>query len=68
LIKNCTLLIPRPPKRTPKLQKKLSAFKREHPVLKNMKNLGFFQFLWVIFALLDPDPEFECGSGSSNSN
>jgi hypothetical protein len=37
-------------------------------VLKNMKILDFFLFLWVIFALLDPDPQFECGSGSSNSN
>jgi hypothetical protein len=37
-----------------------------------MKILDFFLFLWVIFALLDPDldPQFECGcgSGSSNSN
>jgi hypothetical protein len=54
LIKNCDLLIPRPP---------------EHPVLKNMKILDFFLFLWVIFALLDPDPETQinadpCGSGS----
>jgi hypothetical protein len=32
-----------------------------------MKILDFFLFLWVIFALLDPDPQFECGSGSSNS-
>jgi hypothetical protein len=28
----------------------------------------FFLFLGVIFALLDPDPQSECGSGSSNSN
>ncbi len=27
-----------------------------------MKILDFFLFLWVIFALLDPDPQFECGS------
>jgi hypothetical protein len=29
-----------------------------------MKILDFFLFLWVIFALLDPDPDpqFECGS------
>jgi hypothetical protein len=40
----------------PKLQEKPSALKREHPVLKNMKILDFFLFLWVIFALLDPDP------------
>jgi hypothetical protein len=54
----------------PKLQEKLSALKREQPVLKNMKILAFFLFMWVIFALLDPDPvqQFECGSGSSNSN
>jgi hypothetical protein len=42
-----------------------SALKREHPVLKNIKILDFFLFLWVIFALLDPDPQFECGSGNS---
>jgi hypothetical protein len=49
---------------------KPSALKREHPVLKNMKILDFFLFLWVIFALLDPYPDlqFECGSGFSNSN
>jgi hypothetical protein len=42
--------------------------KKEHPVLKNMKILDFFIFLWVIFALLDPDPQFERGSGSGSSN
>jgi hypothetical protein len=42
LIKNCNLLIPRPPYRTPKLQEKPLALKREHPVLKNMKILDFF--------------------------
>jgi hypothetical protein len=70
LIKNCNLLIPRPPERTPKLQEMPSALKREHPVLKNMKILDCFLFLWVIFALLDPDldPQFECGSGSRSSN
>ncbi len=41
----------------PKLQEKTSALKREHPALQNMKILYFFQFFWVIFALLDPDPE-----------
>jgi hypothetical protein len=39
-----------------KLQEKPSAFKREHSALQNMKILNFFLFLWVIFALLDPDP------------
>ncbi len=50
---------------------KPSALKRDHPVLKNMKILDFFLFLWVIFALLDPDPDpathinaDPCGSGS----
>jgi hypothetical protein len=28
----------------------------DHPALQNMKFLNFFLFLWVIFALLDPDP------------
>jgi hypothetical protein len=66
-----SLLIPRPPIRTPKLQEKPSALKREHPALQNMKFLYFFQFMWVIFALLDPDPNQTtqinvdpCGSGS----
>jgi hypothetical protein len=69
LIKNCNLLITRPPLRTPKLQEKPSALKREHLVLKNMKILDFFLFLGVIFALLDLDPATQinadpCGSGS----
>jgi hypothetical protein len=65
LIKNCHLPIPRLPLRTPKLQEKLSALKRDHLELQHMKILYFFLFLWVIFTLLDPDPDpqFECGSG-----
>jgi hypothetical protein len=31
--------------------------KREHPALQNMKFLDYFLLLWVIFALLDPDPD-----------
>jgi hypothetical protein len=31
----------------------------------NMKFLKFFLLLWVIFALLDPDPDSEYGSGST---
>jgi hypothetical protein len=55
---------------TPKLQEKLSALKREHPVIQNMKILYFFRFLGVIFALLDPDLATQinadpCGSGST---
>jgi hypothetical protein len=45
-----------------KLQEKPSALIREHPALQNMKFLNFFLFLWVIFALLDPDPDYESGS------
>ncbi len=45
-----------------KLQEKPSTLKREHPALQNMKFLNFFLFLWVIFALLDPDPDPESGS------
>jgi hypothetical protein len=51
---------------TSKLQKKPSALKREHPALQNMKFLNFFLLLWVIFALLDPDPDSEYGSGSTD--
>jgi hypothetical protein len=47
-----------------KLQKKHSALKREHPTLHNMKFLNFFLLLWVIFALLDLDPDSQYGSGS----
>jgi hypothetical protein len=39
-----------------KLQEKPSALKREHPALQNMKFLYFFPYLWVIFALRDPEP------------
>jgi hypothetical protein len=44
LIKNFNLLIPRPPQRTPKLQEKPSALKREQPELKIMKILDFTYF------------------------
>ncbi len=43
-------------KRTSKPQEKPSALKREHPALQNMKFHHFYLFLWVIYALLDPDP------------
>jgi len=39
------------------LQKKPSAFKRGHPTLQNMNLNNFFLLLWVIFALLDPNPD-----------
>jgi hypothetical protein len=64
--------IPKPPKRTYKLQKKPSALKRENPSLQNMKFFNFFLLLWVIFALpnLDPNSEsaetrIQLGSGSA---
>jgi hypothetical protein len=41
----------------PKRHEKPSALIREHPALQNIKILYFFLFLWVIFALLDPDPD-----------
>jgi hypothetical protein len=60
LFKNCNLLIPSPPERTSKLQQKSSSLKREHPGLQNMKSgtskLELSSLLWVILALLDPDP------------
>jgi hypothetical protein len=31
-----------------------------------MKFLNFFLLLWVIFALLDPDPDSEYGFGSTD--
>jgi hypothetical protein len=40
-IKTCHLLSPRPPLKTPKVQEKPSALKREHPALQNMKILDF---------------------------
>jgi hypothetical protein len=49
LIKNCNLLIPRPPERTSRLQEKPSALKREHPAIQNMK---FVSFLKIFGSLL----------------
>jgi hypothetical protein len=45
-----------------KLQKKPAAHKRGHPTLQNMNFYNFFLLLWVIFALLDLDPDFRSGS------
>jgi hypothetical protein len=69
LIKN--LLIPRPPKRTSKLQEKPSTLKREHPALQNMKILyllfifcGSYLPSWIRIQRVklmrihaDPDPQ-----------
>jgi hypothetical protein len=40
-----------------KLQKKHLALKKEHPALQKMKFINFLLCLWVIFPLLDPDPD-----------
>ncbi len=61
LIKNCNLLIYRPPLRASKLQEKPSAIKREHPTLQNLKFFPFFLFLGAIFALLDLDTDLKNG-------
>ncbi len=63
-IKNCNLRIPRPPKRTSKLQEKPSALKREHPhFFQNMKFLDFFSYFcgsfflsWIRISHPDTDP------------
>ncbi len=62
LIKNCNLLLPRPPKSTSKLQEKSSALKREHPALQKMKLINFFYFSgsfspsWIRIRIANPDP------------
>jgi hypothetical protein len=57
LIKNCNLLMS-------KLQEKPSALHLQH--FKRMKFNNFFIYLWVIFALLAPDPDpIESRSGST---
>ncbi len=38
----------------------------ELPALQNMKFFNFFLFFWVIFAVLDPDPDLDSGSGSTD--
>jgi hypothetical protein len=65
-IKNYNSPIPRPPSRKSKLQKKPSALKRGQPTLQNWNFSKKFLLLWVIFALLDPDPDSEYGSGSTD--
>jgi hypothetical protein len=45
-----------------RLQKKPPAHKRGHPTLQNM---NFFYFCGSFFALLDPDPYSNYGSGSN---
>ncbi len=65
LIKNCDLPIPRPQKRTSKLKKKPQPSKKN---IQHFKTWNFLIFLnlWVIFALLDPDPDSEFANGSTD--
>jgi hypothetical protein len=65
-IKNCNLLIPRPPQRTSKLQEKPSPSKKIIEHFKTWNFLTFLLLLWIIFALVDPDPVSESGSGSTD--
>ncbi len=54
-------------KRRPSYRRSFQPSKENIQHFKTWKFCVFFLFLCVIFALLDPDPEFECGSGSGNS-
>ncbi len=40
-----------------KLKEEPPVLKREHRALQKMQFVHFFLCLWVIFALLDPDPD-----------
>jgi hypothetical protein len=51
----------------PSYRRSLLTLKREYPALQNMKILSFFLFLWVIFALLDPDPATQINADPSGS-
>jgi hypothetical protein len=46
-----------------KLQQKPSFLRKEHPSLQKMNLIDFLLILWVIFSLLEPDPDCESGSG-----
>jgi hypothetical protein len=46
-----------------KLQEKTLDLIRGHPALQKLQFFNFFLCLWVIFADLDPDPDYEFGSG-----
>ena len=53
----------------PRLHKGRSSYKRSLQLakaLQNMKFLNYFLLLWVIFALLDTDPDSEYGFGSTD--
>ncbi len=63
-IKNYNLLIPRPLDRMASYRRSLQLSKENNQYFKKLNLLTFFLFLWVIFALLDPDPDLDCESGS----
>jgi hypothetical protein len=50
----------------PSYKRSLQLSKENIQHFKNMKFINFFLLMWVIFALLDPDPDSECGSGSTD--
>ncbi len=76
-LKKLQLPIPRSPERTSKLHKKdvqiteeaVSSQKRCR-ALQNIKFLNFFYFcdLWVLFDLLELDPDSENGSGTGSTD
>ncbi len=43
----------------PSYSRSLEPFKKN---ILHFKACNFFLFLWIIFALLDPDPDSQCGS------
>ncbi len=55
-IKNWNLLIFRPSKGHPSYRRSLQPSKENIQHFKKRNLLTFYQFLWVVFALLDPDP------------
>ncbi len=56
LIKNCNLLFPGLIKGRPSYRRSLQPSKENIQHFETWKFWTFFLFLWVIFALLDPDP------------
>ncbi len=52
MIKNCSLLIPRPPYKEVQATGETSALKREHLAFQKMKFRNLFQFLWLFLPSL----------------
>ncbi len=55
MIENCFNLSPGLHKGRPSYRRSFHPSKKRHAALQNMIYPNFFQFLWVSFALLDPD-------------